>query len=331
IIDSGFVDHPPGEDRLILGHEGLGQIVETGADVRDLKAGDYVVFTVRHGCGECEACNAGCSDFCYTGRYTESGIHKRHGFFREYVTEEEEYLVKVPPELKSAAVLAEPMSIVEKALEQVKIIQTRLPWFCVHREKILDLDYWGQKKTAVVVGAGPIGFLGTCLLRLAGAETHVLERKDPDDIKVRLVEEMGAKYIDIRKSNLEEIVRTVGPVDVILEASGASKFAVELMRLMNRNAVYVLTGIGRGEEEACFDVRTLLRQIVQRNNIVLGTVSSNKNYFEKALADMQAVRKRFGNILERSITDRFSIKDYAEAFAKRPNQIKAIFDFTMGT
>jgi len=58
---------------------------------------------------------------------------------------------------------------------------------------------------------------------------------------------------------------------------------------------------------------------------------SNRNCFEKALPDMQIIGKRFENIREQSITDRFSIKNYAEAFIKRPNQTKATFKFTIGT
>src|SRR5262249_28850825 len=52
---------PPGSDRLVLGHEALGEVVEVGSAVRTLAAGDLVALTVRRPCedGRCVACRAG--------------------------------------------------------------------------------------------------------------------------------------------------------------------------------------------------------------------------------------------------------------------------------
>src|SRR5215472_15984790 len=38
---------PPGYDFLVIGHEGFGQVEAVGPNVTELKAGDYVVATVR--------------------------------------------------------------------------------------------------------------------------------------------------------------------------------------------------------------------------------------------------------------------------------------------
>ncbi|NUM76215.1 alcohol dehydrogenase catalytic domain-containing protein, partial [candidate division KSB1 bacterium] len=38
---------PPGYDYLITGHESFGVVAEVGPNVTELKAGDYVVATVR--------------------------------------------------------------------------------------------------------------------------------------------------------------------------------------------------------------------------------------------------------------------------------------------
>jgi (R,R)-butanediol dehydrogenase/meso-butanediol dehydrogenase/diacetyl reductase len=45
----------------ILGHEWSGQVIEVGADVKDLKVGDRVVAGPARGCGECLECRAGLS------------------------------------------------------------------------------------------------------------------------------------------------------------------------------------------------------------------------------------------------------------------------------
>lgn len=50
----------------ILGHEGAGIVAEVGAGVRDLKAGDHVVFVFAPGCGSCRNCVRGRPNVCLT-------------------------------------------------------------------------------------------------------------------------------------------------------------------------------------------------------------------------------------------------------------------------
>src|SRR3954463_7741332 len=57
---------PQGSDRLILGHEALGEGVDVGPSVQTLARGDLVALTVRRPCDDpsCRACRAGRQDFC---------------------------------------------------------------------------------------------------------------------------------------------------------------------------------------------------------------------------------------------------------------------------
>ena len=77
---------PEGSDYLILGHEALGEVVETGPAVRDIAVGDLVAPMVRRPCphAECLACRSGRPDFCATSDFTERGIadltHDPHVF-----------------------------------------------------------------------------------------------------------------------------------------------------------------------------------------------------------------------------------------------------------
>ncbi len=56
---------PPGADHLVIGHESLGEVVEVGSAVKDLRVGDLVVTMVRRPCPhpECVPCRAGRQDF----------------------------------------------------------------------------------------------------------------------------------------------------------------------------------------------------------------------------------------------------------------------------
>ena len=74
---------PPGQDRLVLGHESLG-VVQEAPQGCGLMSGDLVVGIVRRPDPvPCVACAAGEWDMCRNGRYTECGIKERHGYGAE--------------------------------------------------------------------------------------------------------------------------------------------------------------------------------------------------------------------------------------------------------
>jgi len=141
ILAGEYGEAPPGDDYLIIGHESLGRVEGMTQGAEDLAPGEWVVAMVRRpDPAPCRNCAAGEWDMCLNGQYTERGIKGRHGFLAEYYAETPNFLVKVPRELATFAVLLEPLSIVEKAVEQMKRIQSRLVW---------------QPERAVVLGAGP--------------------------------------------------------------------------------------------------------------------------------------------------------------------------------
>jgi len=327
VIAHGLADPPPGEDQIVLGHEGFGRVLEVGDEVEGLEPGDLAVPTVRRGCGECPACESGQSDFCFTGRYTERGLHKLHGFFTERYVEEAQYLVRVPTELADVAALTEPMSIMEKAVQQATFIQDRMPWACPLPSEEMPEGAWGHCRTALVVGAGPVGLLGLALVRLAGMNAWLIERKDPDHPKVTLAKGLGANYIDYRGLTPEQMGERMGPVDFIVEATGASELALSLIPLLGRNAIYVLTGIPRGSYEVCVDGNLILSQTVRKNQVIVGVVNATRRHFETVLRDMVLIRERFPGFLSSLITHRFALDEYEQALGPRtPDQIKVIFE-----
>ena len=91
------------------------------------------MFTVRRGCGQCPPCLMGRADMCQTGNYRERGIHGLDGYQTEFVVDKEQYVVSVPAELEAVGVLMEPLSIVEKAIDEALRLQARaFPRSCYH-------------------------------------------------------------------------------------------------------------------------------------------------------------------------------------------------------
>ena len=124
-----------------------------------------------------------------------AGIHKIDGFLTRFVVGQEQYIVKEPANQVWCGVLTEPLSIAEKGVEQIRFIQARIVWACSHPNHSFDLQTWGGCRTGLVVGAGPLGILGTALLRLAGVDTYVADIVPEYSAKAQLVKQMGARYI----------------------------------------------------------------------------------------------------------------------------------------
>jgi glucose 1-dehydrogenase len=118
---------PAGSEYLIIGHESLGEIVEVGPEVTNVRVGDLAVLTVRRPCHhpECLACRSGRQDFCFTGDFTERGIKQQHGYMTEFVVEEAKYVCQAPKALRDIGVLVEPLTIAEKGIAQLWQIQQR--------------------------------------------------------------------------------------------------------------------------------------------------------------------------------------------------------------
>ncbi len=330
MVEHNLQDIAEGRSRIITGHEMVGVVEAIGSKVKSLAPGDTVIMTVRRGCGLCQPCLHNQSDMCMTGLYTERGIHKRDGFFTEFVVDQEQYVIRVPADLARLAVFTEPLSIAEKGIEQIRAIQSRLPWACEHPDHTFQSPDWGKCKTALVVGAGPLGILASALLRLAEVDTYTIDIVPEDSPKAHLIKHMGANYIDSSDKTPKELVEhycAAGNVDIIFEASGAADTAIELINCMRRSSIYVMTGIPRKELTMQLDAAQLVRQIVRYNQVIVGSVNSNRSHFEMALNDIPEINSRFGGMLEEMITDRFQMKDYQQVFSLTdPKHIKTVIE-----
>ncbi|HYI01696.1 glucose 1-dehydrogenase [Hyalangium sp.] len=316
IADFRYGTPPEGEDFLIVGHEALGEVVEVGEHVQGLKPGDLVVPRVRRPCPHerCPACRHGYPDFCVTGDYTERGIQKRHGFCSEYFVEDMAYLHRVPATLRQVAVLTEPLTIAEKALREVEHLQERLPW---------DL----KPGRAVVLGAGPVGLLGAMALLRAGYSTTVYSRTPKPNEKAEAAELLGAPYLSSQQVPVEELARRVGPVDLVYEAAGASKAAFELLRVLGPNGVFIFTGVPGRKQPLELEGAALLKQLVLKNQLVLGTVNAADMDFDAALEDLALFQARWPGRVERLVTARHPPEDFQKVVSGKLGGIKHVITF----
>ncbi len=202
ILSGAYGLAPPGEPRLVLGHESLGRVEAAPAGC-GVAAGDLVVGIVRRPDPvPCPACAVGEWDMCRNGRYTERGIKERHGFGAERFRLEPEFTVRIAPALGTLGVLIEPASILAKAWD--------------HAERIGGRARGWQPQTVLVTGAGPIGLLAALMGVQRHLDVHVFDHNTAGP-KPALVRDLGATY----HSDAGSLGR-MAP-DILMECSGVPK------------------------------------------------------------------------------------------------------------
>jgi len=312
---------PDGSEFLVLGHEALGEVVEVGASASQFKVGDLVVPSVRRPCPHrsCSPCQSDRQDFCFTGDFTERGIKMTHGFLTEYFVDDEKHLNLVPADLRDVGVLVEPLTVAEKALAQVWQVQQRLPW-----ENLTAGKGKGYGKTAVVLGAGPVGILGCMTLLVNGFTTFVYSRSPAPNPKSELVNSLGAKYISAQTVPLARFAAEVGPVDLVYEAAGVAQISFDVMKLLALNGIFVFTGIPAEKPAIPIDADCLMRDLVLKNQVIIGTVNADRPAFEGAIRDLGVFKRRWPEALGSVITGRFQMEDFEDLLLDKGAGIKSV-------
>ncbi len=304
---------PPGFDYLVIGHEGFGQVEAVGPNVTELKAGDYVVATVRRP-GKSIYDLIGTNDMTTDDTYYERGINLRHGYLTEYYVDDAEFIVKVPKGLKHVGVLLEPTTVVEKGIYQAYEIQRRL-------------KVWKPRKAAVM-GAGTIGLLATLVLRLRGLEVTTFGRTAPPYLNASLLEEIGARYISTKETSLMDAAKEFGPFDLIFEGTGNSGVVFDSMQALGKNGVLVLASVTGGDKMISIPADRINLEFVLGNKVMVGTVNANREYFEIGVGDLSQAELEYPGWLTKLLTDPVKgLENYAELFQKltTPNGAIKVF------
>lgn len=308
ICEFKFGEPPAGSQHLVLGHEAVGEVVEAGTAVKDLHPGMLVVPMVRLPCEipACAACRADRQDFCSTDTFEEHGIRRSHGFMTEKVVERERFLLPVDAALRDVAVLVEPLTIMDKALKGLDAVRTRASF--------------AAGKRGLVLGAGPVGLLGAMAFLLQGYETTVVARSPATTPNAALAKAIGATYISSR----ETPVGKWGEYDAIYEAAGSPAAAMESLGALAPNGVLILTGVPGEGDFLKFDAGRFIREVVLKNQLIVGTVNAGKASFTGAIASLREMNRRWPDALRGLITSRSPLESFASLLLEKPAGIKNV-------
>lgn len=302
-------DLPEGGDALVLAHEALGEVVETGPAVRSLAPGDRVTCLVRRPLRQatCSDCAAWRADMCPPGHYVEHGITGAHGFMAQRYVVPAGALVQVPHELGVHGVLVEPTSIAEKAIQTAWAFQRRFDW---------------RPASALVLGAGSLGLLAAMALRCRRLEVHCVDLVGDDHPKARAARSLGARYHDGSGASIAEVCGDAGPFDLVLESTGHSPQIPEAVDALASAGVLLLLGVPADAFDSEVGLGELHERLVMGNRAVIGSVNSGREHFRAAARRLAFARREWPGALDAILNRVEPLERVEAAFERRDDDVK---------
>ena len=225
--------------------------------------------------------------------------------------------------LRDVAVLTEPFTIAEKAGDQIRQFVDRLPWL----KHATPEEVRRYELTAVVLGAGPVGLLGAMKLLVAGFETFVYALPPAPNPSSDIVEAIGGKYYSQGKVPAETKQALFGHIHLIYEATGVSRLAFEVLKLLGPNSIFVMTGVPSLKAPIEVDADLLMRNIVLKNQVVFGTVNASAENFDAAIRDIGIFHQRWPGALRALITSRSAPEEAPGLLLGKIGGIKNVITF----
>lgn len=294
----------PGRDRLVIGHESLGEVVHAPQG-SGFSPGDLVVGIVRRPDPvPCRYCAVDEWDMCSNGLYTERGIKERDGYGSERFRIEPRFAVKMDPTLGHVGVLLEPASVVAKAWD--------------HAERIGRRSSAWNPRSVLVTGAGPIGLLAALMGQQRGLEVHVFDQV-VDGPKPQLVRDLGAAYYSGALAAIGDLTP-----DIIIECTGATPVIADAVTRSAPSGIVCLAGVSSGGHTIRLALGDVNRRMVLENDAIFGSVNANRAHYESAAAALARADRTW---LSRLITRRVCLNDWREAFIRKRDDVKVVLAF----
>lgn len=204
-----------------LGHELAGEVVEVGANVRQVKLGDKISVETHIPCGQCVQCLTGQMHICHN--LSIVGVD-RNGCFADYVAVPEVVCWKndpaIPPEFAS---VQEPLG---NAV------------YCTLVEPVTG-------KSVLIYGDGPTAVFAAGVARVSGASRVYLAGMEEPRLEV--ARRLGADrtFNVLREDAESQILDETGGVgvDVVLEMAGAQKAVDGALRTVRKGGRISAFGI----------------------------------------------------------------------------------------
>ena len=219
---NGFV--PTMEKGDIMGHEFMGEVVELGRDVKNLKIGDRVVVPFPIACGQCLACSANLFSLCENSNpnawmaekmwgHSPAGIFGYSHMLGGFAGGQAEY-ARVP--FADVGPLKVPAGLSD---EQVLFLSDIFP------TGYMGAEMCNIKRGDVIAvwGAGPVGQFAIASARLLGAERVIAIDRFPERLRMASEKAGATEVLNYEKVDIYDALKSMtagrGP-DACIDAVG---------------------------------------------------------------------------------------------------------------
>lgn len=218
---------PSAKEGVTLGHEFVGEITQTGKNVKNLKIGDRVSANCITFCGECGFCKRGFINNCINGGW-EIGC-KIDGCQAEYV--------RVPFANTGLTKLPDNVSD-ENALFVGDILSSG--YFGAELCEIKNGDI------VAIIGAGPVGLCSMMCAKLLGASKVIAIDIDDKRLEIAQSQTLADYFLNPETTDIEKAVKEItknNGADGVIEAAGGENTFELSWKIARPNSVVAVVAM----------------------------------------------------------------------------------------
>ncbi|GAA4351641.1 zinc-dependent alcohol dehydrogenase family protein [Angustibacter luteus] len=285
----------PVKEPTRIGHELVGIVEEVGADVRTVKAGDFVIAPFALSDGTCPHCRNGIHTSCVHGQWW--GSQDKNGFLVD--GGQGEY-VRAP--MADGTLVATP-EVPDDALVPSLLTLSDVMGTGHHAAVSAGV---GPGQTVVVVGDGAVGLCGVLAARRLGAERVIAMSRHAD--RQAVARQFGADVIVAERGDegVERIKELTGGVgaDAVLECVGTKESMAQAIGSTRPGGRIGYVGVPAGGSELP------IGKLFSSNISVGGGVAPVRGYIPDLLTDVLSGAIDPGKVFDAT----FALADVADAY-----------------
>jgi D-arabinitol dehydrogenase (NADP+) len=274
ILKGEYEAHYP----LIPGHEFSGVVAAIGDNVTCFQIGDRVTADPNIPCNRCPACQRNEPNQCH--HLAAIGV-TRDGAFAEYVTAPEGNVFAIGDLPFADAALVEPLACVVWGLKRVQV---------------------QPGDSALVFGAGPMGYLVAQALKHAGTAQVVITDTQPE--RLAIAANVGITETILADHDQQRQLEALGGFNIVADATGVPQVVEQAFRYLRPRGKLWVFGVVPPDKQ----VRFVPYDIFRKDLTIIGSFAVNRTFHESiALIQSGAIQ------VQPLVSHQFALADFCEA------------------
>lgn len=285
---------------IVPGHEIIGRVIEVGAQVTRVKAGDRVgVGCMVDACRTCASCGKGWEQYCESGLTATYGGTDRqdgsptYGGYAEKIVVAQDFVLKVPENLDLAGAA---------------------PLLCAGVTLWSPLRHWkvGPGSKVAIVGLGGLGHMGLKLAKALGAQVTLFSRSPGKEADAR---RLGADQV-VLSTDRAQMKAMAGRFDLVIDTVPYAHDLGPYVSTLARGGTLVVVGY-LGALEAPLNTASLVMGRKAVAGSLIGSIAETQEMLDFCgkhgitsdieVIDIQDINEAYERMLKADVKYRFVI------------------------